>query len=102
MKSFIHAILKILSYVFDIPIENHPSIISGEIIVKRVNNKIRVDTKKVNYSFGSLHRVFENALKKINPFEKFPIQNILILGFGAGSIYEILRKQIDLLELLAE
>ena len=45
-----------------------------------------------NYSFGSLHEVFRNAFQQIHPdFQK--INDVLILGFGAGSVARILQTE---------
>lgn len=55
------------------------------------NGKRVLNSDTANYSFGSLHTVFKKALAaKPLPQSGGPV---LILGFGAGSIYHILRKQ---------
>ena len=46
----------------------------------------------VNYSFGSLHRVFQSAFQQLNP-DFDVIRNVLILGFGAGSVAQILQHE---------
>jgi len=56
------------------------------------NGKKVLNTKDANYSYGSLHTIFQRALKEIK-FGKRPIKKVLILGFGAGSIYKIIRDE---------
>ncbi len=47
---------------------------------------------EVNYSFGALHAVFRIALQKARIIESPPTE-ILILGFGAGSIASIIVEE---------
>lgn len=65
---------------------------SGPIEIVLRFGKVEVNNHQANYSFGNLHRVFRYILQKYesNINQKM---NTLILGFGAGSIYEILRKE---------
>lgn len=86
-------ILTRLSFLMDIPIKEIRSEVSGKLYVRRVGGKIVVDTDTVNYSHGSLHEVFRRAFKKINPFNNKDVHQVLVLGFGAGSIYQILRNE---------
>lgn len=86
-------VLTQLSFFIDIPLKEIHSEISGKLYVRRAGGRIVVDTDLVNYSHGSLHQVFQRAFKKINPFENKDISHVLVLGFGAGSIYQILRKE---------
>jgi len=51
-----------------------------------------LNSRSVNYSFGSLHRVFEEAFAKLH-LEQRKLREVLLLGCGAGSVVEILRKQ---------
>lgn len=60
--------------------------------VIRQNNKLVLNAQHTNYSFGGLHDVFRNAFQQIHPdFQK--IKNVLMLGFGAGSVAWILQKE---------
>ncbi len=61
-----------------------------EVVYSRGRNML--NTKKANYSFGGLHRVFQIAFKAIQ-FEKMSPQNMLILGFGAGSVASIVQEE---------
>lgn len=58
-------------------------------IKQRKGNQV-LNSKNVNYSFGSLHKVFQKTFKQVN-LNLSDSKNVLILGFGAGSIAHILR-----------
>jgi len=61
--------------------------------VIRQNSRLILNAPHTNYSFGALHDVFRNAFLQLNPdYQK--IDNVLILGFGAGSVAWILQKEI--------
>lgn len=63
---------------------------SLEII--RQSDRLILNAPHTNYSFGSLHDVFRNAFLQLNiDYQK--IENVLILGFGAGSVAKILQKE---------
>jgi SAM-dependent methyltransferase len=54
------------------------------------NGRCVLNGRTVNYSFGSLHRVFEDAFSKIHLRRK-RLRDVLLLGCGAGSVVQILR-----------
>ncbi|GLB50148.1 spermidine synthase [Neptunitalea sp. Y10] len=65
---------------------------SGTIEITMFNGKKMVDTENANYSYGSLQKILNFGLKKI------PLQNInsiLVLGMGAGSVIDSLRKKFN-------
>ncbi len=60
--------------------------------VARQKEKLVLNAPHVNYSFGSLHEVFQSAFRQLAPdFSR--IKSVLILGFGAGSVAHILQKE---------
>ncbi len=60
--------------------------------VIRQGDKLLLNASHANYSFGSLHEVFRDAFQQLNPdYEQ--LNNVLILGFGAGSVAWILQKE---------
>ena len=89
--SFKHTFQRLLSFVFPILIEIIPSEVNGDLELSLQNGKLVVDSKSANYSFGSLHDVFQKIIKKFDfdPNKK----DALILGFGAGSIATILNHE---------
>lgn len=60
--------------------------------VNRIDGQWVLDSKHVNYSFGTLHRVFQEALEVFVP-DLSDIGEVLILGFGAGSVAHILQNE---------
>jgi len=54
--------------------------------------KLLLNTTNANYSYGNLHKVFEDVFEIIE-IEKTPPQNILLLGLGTGSVIDILQRQ---------
>lgn len=56
---------------------------------------LQLDTPHVNYSFGGLHRAFQELFRKMDIMKANP-KSVLILGFGAGSIASILQKDYKL------
>ena len=60
--------------------------------VVRSGNHLILDAKSVNYSYGGLHRSFRKIFRKIR-IDKQNIGDVLILGFGAGSVASILQHE---------
>lgn len=61
--------------------------------VNKRRGRLVLDSRSVNYSFGALHKVFQEAFKRTAP-QVSSYQKALILGFGAGSIAHILQKEL--------
>jgi len=80
------------SYLLDIPIFNTQSTLNNELNIVLRNGRRMLNAKHANYSFGGLHKVFQMAFDK-SKIENLNITDALILGFGAGSIAKILRKE---------
>lgn len=57
--------------------------------------KLLLNTKTANYSYGTLHQVFRRAFYFAKVEEMKP-KNVLVLGFGGGSIVKILLKELNL------
>jgi spermidine synthase len=84
---------KYLSYVYRIVVEKTASEFNPELIVAIQEGKYVLNAKNANYSFATLHRVFQKALKKVDLNNA---NSILILGCGAGSIPMIIYKELNL------
>lgn len=80
----------------------------GEKVVYRTSSKfnptlevvkngghLKLDTSHVNYSYGGLHSAFQELFLKTGILNVNP-KNVLILGFGAGSIASILQNEYKL------
>lgn len=64
----------------------------NKLEVVRQKNKLVLNAFHTNYSFGSLHEVFKQAFQQ-SDIDYQSINNVLILGFGAGSVAWILQKE---------
>ena len=84
---------KYLSYVYRIVVEKTTSKFNSQLIVAIQDGKYVLNAKNANYSFATLHKVFQQALKKV---EIQNVKSILVLGCGAGSIPAIVYKELGL------
>lgn len=82
----------ILSWIYPLNIEKVNSSISGELQVNLQYGNLVVDTETANYSFGNLHLIFQEAIYQLNLSQEREYK-VLILGFGAGSIANILINE---------
>jgi spermidine synthase len=89
------SIAQLLSYVSGTVVERRTSTISGELEVWYQNGKYVLHSPDANYSYDTLHRLFQRAFKKLEVKRRNP-QTALILGFGAGSIATILCEELRL------
>jgi spermidine synthase len=74
-----------LSFIFDVKIETTESILNPFLQVVIRNGRLLLNTYNANYSYGSLQDAFRFVFKKIKIKDK-NIKEILVLGFGCGSI----------------
>jgi len=74
-----------LSFIFDVKIETTESILNPFLQVVIRNGRLLLNTYNANYSYGSLQDAFRFVFKKIKIKDK-NIKDILVLGFGCGSI----------------
>lgn len=82
---------KFLSYIWPIT-HRFSSEINGPLEVTYTNGKKVLDTKNANYSYGSLQKILELGLTKI---DLKSVENTLILGMGGGSIIRSLRDTFE-------
>jgi 2-polyprenyl-3-methyl-5-hydroxy-6-metoxy-1,4-benzoquinol methylase len=83
--------IKGFSYIWPVTIKKYTSSYSGELYIRYFLGKKVLDCKHTNYSFGGLQKVLKRALELL-PFN-LDTNKILILGLGAGSVLETIRKQ---------
>lgn len=86
---------RLLSYLFPVTIEKRKGTYLPTIEVNLRNGEYVLDGENVNYSFGSLHNLFLQTLTQFDIKEK-SIKNVLVLGFGAGSVAHILHKEFQM------
>lgn len=66
--------------------------VSGYLQVGWIEGEKVVDSRRANYSFGPLQRELEYGLNQI---DLEGMQSCLVLGMGAGSVVQSLRKKFD-------
>ena len=88
----IKKIRHISSYLLPVVIRRRKGEITLYLEVLLVNGKYVLDTSSVNYSYGGLHKVFQKTFIYFN-LKKLEFENVLILGFGAGSVASILTEE---------
>lgn len=86
---------KYLSYFNRIIVEETSSSYNAKLIVAIQNGKYVLNTANANYSFGSLHRVFQQTFQRISLSNK-KISSCLLLGGGVGSVPSILHNELGL------
>jgi spermidine synthase len=67
-----------------------PSRYNGTLEVTWVGGRKILDSKNANYSYGSLQRILEIALSKLNLSNA---DSVLVLGLGGGSVIDSLRNR---------
>lgn len=85
-------LLHILSYLGGRLVEQIESKVNGSLFIYHIYGRFLLNTPHGNYSYGPLHHGFRKAFNKLKVKER-PIQNVLVLGFGAGSIVAILQEE---------
>ena len=82
---------KYLSYLLELHVESTSSEHNPHLYVSLKNGRYQLSTANAIYSYADLYDNFSGAFQLID-LEKYPIKNVLILGFGLGSIPIILEK----------
>lgn len=90
----------ILSYIFDIPIEKRKSVYSGEVQVSLSQGQYKLSTTNAIYSFGKKYTSFDIAFKSLD-IQHLPIEKVLVLGFGLGSVIDLLENHPCINEVIA-
>ena len=80
-----------LSHLFEIHIESTSSQYNPHLYVSLRRGRYQLSTANAIYSFEDLYDNFSEAFLAID-LEKSQVQNVLILGFGLGSIPFMLEK----------
>ena len=75
--------------------EQTGSAVNNMLEVVKIGDKFLLNSANANYSYGGLHRVFQKVFKKIN-IQARQLQDVLILGFGTGSVASILREELEI------
>jgi spermidine synthase len=87
--------MKLFSFLFD----KQETLVLGDLGVKlevrKIKDKYVLNAENVNYSFGGLHHIFQEAFKRID-IQSLQPKTVLILGFGAGSVASILQNELKI------
>jgi spermidine synthase len=80
-------LLKLISFFVPVTrkVRSEPN---GDLELTLIDGKKLLDTSQTNYSYGSLQRVLDFALRKIDLSD---VKNVLLLGLGGGSVIKSLR-----------
>lgn len=81
----------LLSYIYPVPVEITSSRHNPFLEIVLSDGKYTLNSRNTNYSYGTLHTLFKKIFRKLN-IDWQRIENVLILGFGAGSISEIISN----------
>lgn len=85
---------KILSYFLPVSIKKYNSAFNT-IEIQMHNGKYILDSKNVNYSYGSLELILEKALKFIGFKTIKKYKKALVLGVAGGSVISTLYDKIN-------
>lgn len=80
-----------LSYFTEIHIESAPSELNPHLYISLRHGRYQLSTANAIYSYGDLYDNFVGVFKKLN-WNKRAVDEVLILGFGTGSIPYMLEK----------
>ncbi len=82
------------SYLFEWHIESASSDYNPHLYVSLNKGRYQLCTANAIYSFGDLYDNFSRTFKKVN-LDKLPGDEVLILGFGLGSIPIMLEQTFE-------
>ena len=71
----------------------YSSAINGRLELNWLDGRLLLDSANANYSYGALQRALGEGLLHIGRAEAANFENILVLGMGAGSVIETLRRE---------
>lgn len=83
---------RLLSHFFEFHIESAPSELNPHLYVSLNRGRYQLCTANAVYSFADLYDNFTKAFRRLQPAH-LPIQEVLLLGFGLGSIPLMLEKK---------
>ena len=83
---------KLLSFITDVPLEQAVSEYNDLLQVVLNRGRMQLLTKNAIYSYGDLYSNYYRAFQRLT-LNELDIENVLILGFGLGSIPYMLEKK---------
>ncbi len=82
---------KLLSHLFELHIESAPSSYNPHLYVSLKGGRYQLSTANAVYSYENLYTNFLYAFRQIG-LEQLPVQDVLVLGLGLGSIPQMLEQ----------
>ncbi|MCB9247006.1 MAG: hypothetical protein H6606_11330 [Flavobacteriales bacterium] len=90
-RTFLFYLKYLLSFIWPVRVEKVIASNGNALNLVFEYGRLVVNTGEANYSYGNLQRAFEGVFRELAlPWEQ--IENILILGFGSGSVAQSIRK----------
>ena len=80
-----------LSYLYPLSVEITESKCNPFLEIVMFDGKYSLNSRNTNYSFGTLYTLFSKIFRMLDP-DWSKIHEALILGFGTGSIAELIGK----------
>jgi spermidine synthase len=91
---------KLLSYLFDIAVEKRKSKFSGSVTVSMHYGQYKLSTKNAVYSYGKNYTSFSTAFGALS-IPNDAIKTVLVLGFGLGSVVDLLHGHASIKKITA-
>lgn len=82
---------RMLSYITEVPVETTSSDYNKTLYVCMRRGRYQLCTENAIYSYADLYDNFSKAFDRLD-LDRLPGDNVLILGFGLGSIPYMLEK----------
>jgi SAM-dependent methyltransferase len=83
------ALRRLLSYLWPLT-RRVPSAVNGTLEVTLSHGRKVLDSRRANYSYGSLQRVLRYGLRQL---DLRAVDSVLLLGLGGGSVVQSLRAE---------
>ena len=82
---------RVLSYLVEWHMESAPSPINPHLYVSLSRGRYQLSTARAIYSYGDLYENFNRTFQRLR-LDVFPVENVLVLGLGLGSVPFMLEK----------
>src|SRR4051812_4478184 len=90
----------LISYFIDLNVEKKNSKLSGPVAVALSRGEYKLSTENAIYSYGKNYTSFAGAFHTLDVLHR-EIENVLILGFGLGSVVDLLEKNTSIQKITA-
>ncbi len=94
MPKQINKITHLLSYFYNQPLATASSTYNPILELSLSRGRLLLNTDNATYSYGDLYDTFYRPFKQLK-FKEKNLQNVLVLGWGLGSIPIMLQKKFN-------